>query len=45
VPRPDVVTIPGVDSGDTIAPANVGHVAEAIELWLGEISTDRSGTR
>ena len=44
-PRPDVVTIPGVDSGDTIAPANVGHVATAVQRWLRESASDRSVPR
>ena len=44
-PRPDVVPIPGVDSGDAIAPANVGRFAAMLQQWLREASNDSSLTR
>lgn len=44
-PRPDIVPIPGVDSGDAIAPANVGQFAAVLQPWLREAGTDSSLTR
>lgn len=36
-PPPDVVSIAGVDSGDAIAPANVGGFAQHLRTWMERV--------
>jgi thioesterase domain-containing protein len=39
-PRPDVVSVTGINSGDAIAPGNVGGLADAVRLWLHTATDD-----
>jgi thioesterase domain-containing protein len=43
-PRPDVVTVEGVDSGDAISPRHVGGLAESLRAWL-RATADPTTTR
>ena len=46
-PRPDVVFVTGINSGDAIFPGNVGGLADAVREWLHAATDDaaRSPTR
>ena len=35
-PKPDIVAIRGVDSGDAISPAHVGEFASALRAWMDD---------
>jgi len=39
-PRPDVVSVIGINSGDAIAPGNVGGLADAVRVWLHAATGD-----